>query len=421
MIMYADHVIKSLGRYALCSEFAKGGIATVHFGRLMGPAGFGRMVAIKRLFPEFARDSEFIRVLIDEARLAARVNHPNVVQTLDVVFCDDEACLVMEYVRGVPLSLLMKRARQRGQRIDVGVVSSVMSNVFHGLHAAHEATDEYGRPLKVVHRDVSPQNLLCGVDGITRVDFGIAKTTGYTAMTRDGYVKGKLAYMSPEQIMGAEIDRRTDIFAGGVVLWELLTGERLFGGGRPGEVVGRIIGGAAEAPSHTAPWVGVAFDAIVLQCLERDRNLRFATARESAMELEECSPMAPASEIGAWVEDLAGDVLEVHRELLKEIESGLAGQQDSLCETIVRAPSVLDGEEKTPSGDIAAPPEEATNEVRTDEIAADSESRSLQRLSRWALRRPFFCFGQLTTRSLPGIHTPLPLLRSPESLAHQRF
>src|SRR5258708_4521250 len=164
-----------VGRYVLYGAIASGGMATVHFGRLVGAAGFARPVAIKRLHAQFARDPDFVKMFLDEARLAARVAHPNVVQTLDLVEATDEVFLAMDYVRGLALSSLVKMMRTRRERIAVPICVGILIGVLEGLHAAHEATDDMGAPLDLVHRDVSPQNVLVGTDGIPRLlDFGIA-------------------------------------------------------------------------------------------------------------------------------------------------------------------------------------------------------------------------------------------------------
>jgi eukaryotic-like serine/threonine-protein kinase len=170
-------------------------MATVHFGRLVGAVGFSRIVAIKRLHPHLAKDKEFTSMFLDEARLAARVRHPNVVPLLDVAAMGEEVLLVMEYVPGVPLASLLRAVSAKGELVAPDVAAAVVCGVLHGLHAAHEATDEAGAPLHIVHRDVSPQNILVGVDGVPRVlDFGVAKAEGRMHTTRDGTLKGKLAW-----------------------------------------------------------------------------------------------------------------------------------------------------------------------------------------------------------------------------------
>jgi eukaryotic-like serine/threonine-protein kinase len=199
----------SVGRYAIFDVIGSGGMASVHLGRLLGPGGFSRTVAIKRLHSEFAKDPDFVAMLLEEARLASRIRHPNVVSMLDVVHENEELFLVMDYIEGESLSRVLRTSSR--SPLPLPIVSSVLSGVLQGLHAAHEATGEDGHPLQIVHRDVSPQNILLGVDGTARVtDFGVAKSVGRVGTTRDGRVKGKAGYMAPEQLRGGRIDRRVD-------------------------------------------------------------------------------------------------------------------------------------------------------------------------------------------------------------------
>jgi serine/threonine-protein kinase len=310
-----------VGRYALYGEIASGGMATVHFGRLMGPVGFSRTVAIKRLHAQFAKDPEFAAMFLDEARLAARIQHPNVVATLDVVALDGELFLVMEYVQGESFARILRWARDTGMRLPPAVVATVLSGVLHGLHAAHEATDERGMPLGIVHRDISPQNMLIGSDGVPRVfDFGVAKAAGRLQTTREGQIKGKLSYMAPEQLNAAAVDRRTDIFGAGVVLWEALTNRRLFDGETEGAVLGKLLGGCKEPPSAHAPDLPRSVDAIALRALARRPEQRFATARELAVALEEIFGVMTPRQLGDWINSVAGDSLAQRAERVKEIE-----------------------------------------------------------------------------------------------------
>jgi serine/threonine protein kinase len=311
-----------VGRYALHGELASGGMATVHLGTLLGPVGFSPPVAIKQLHPQLAKDPAVRAMFVDEARLASRIRHPNVVPTLDVVADGEEMLLVMEYVHGESLQQLLRAARRRDERVPLRITLAVMAAVLHGLHAAHEATTETGRPLEIVHRDVSPQNVLVGVDGVARVlDFGIARATVRLENTREGIVKGKLAYMAPEQLGGTVVDRRADVYAAGVLLWEMTTGHRLFVREDGGHVmVEKLLRGAIEAPSVHAPGTPRLLDAIVLHALARDREQRFATAREMALALERIGPLAPASEIGLWVESLAAEALGERDVRLRQVE-----------------------------------------------------------------------------------------------------
>ncbi len=307
--------LRVVGRYALYNEIAAGGMATVHIGRLLGPVGFARTVAVKRLHPQFAKDPEFVSMFLDEARLAARVQHPNVVATIDVVATDGELFLIMDYVRGESLSKLLRTVRKAGERMPPRIAASICCGFLHGLHAAHEAKNERGDRIDLVHRDVSPQNVLVGADGIARVlDFGIAKAAGRMQVTRDGQIKGKLAYMPPEQLSGKSLTRAVDIYAGAVVLWETLTGERLFKGDTESETLAKILYDDVPAPSSVVPSLTKAFDAPLLRALSRDASKRHATARELAFELEKCVGIASGSEVGEWVENIVGPLLRRARE-----------------------------------------------------------------------------------------------------------
>ncbi|HEY1692949.1 MAG TPA: serine/threonine-protein kinase [Polyangiaceae bacterium] len=314
---------RTVGRYVVYGEIASGGMATVHFGRLTGAAGFARSVAIKRLHAHYARDPEFVKMFLDEARLAARINHPNVVSTLDVVAVDDDLFLVMDYVRGASLSQLARTVRHANERIPPLVATGIVTGVLHGLDAAHEAKDEAGARLDIVHRDVSPQNILVGTDGVARLlDFGVAKAAGRLQTTRDGQLKGKLAYMAPEQIRGTAVTRRTDVYAAAVVLWEALTGERLFKGENEANVMARVLNEVVPPPSSVVPSLPRALDPIVLRALQREPGERYATAREMAHDLAAAVGTASPPEIGDWVERVAARELQDRAGRLAEIERG---------------------------------------------------------------------------------------------------
>jgi len=325
-----------IGRYALYGELASGGMATVHFGRLLGPAGFSRTVAVKRLHAHLAKDPDFVSMFLDEARLAARVRHPNVVPTLDVVSEDGELFLVMEYVRGESLSRLLRAARADDVIMPLPVLAAIVCGMLHGLHAAHEATNERGEPLDLVHRDVSPQNVLVGVDGVARVlDFGVAKAVGRLHTTRDGSVKGKPAYMAPEQLFRGAVDRRADIFAAGVVLWELLAGERLFNGDSEGAIIASVLDAPIDRPSTRPAALSDVLDDVTMRALERNPSERYGTARQMAREIEERVPLASPAQVGEWVEQIACDALSGRSRMVASIETNDIGPEPT---TVVQSP-----------------------------------------------------------------------------------
>ncbi|NUP13734.1 MAG: serine/threonine protein kinase [Polyangiaceae bacterium] len=326
-----------IGRYALFDALATGGMATVHFGRLLGPVGFARTVAIKRLHPQYASDPEFVSMFLDEARMCARIRHPNVVPTLDVVATKGELFLVMEYIHGESLGLLMKTLTKRGERMPWKIAVSVLAGTLHGLHAAHEAKDERGIPLALVHRDVSPQNVLVGVDGMARVvDFGIAKATGRLHVTRENAVKGKLGYMAPEQMAAESITRQADVYSAAVVLWEALAGKRLFEGESEAVILSRVLTGEVKVPSSLTSDVPKELDEIVMKGLSREVGVRFKTAKEFALALERLGPAA-LGDVGDWVERTAGASLERRSSRVAEVEN--------------------DPQELTPSGTTDPPPD----------------------------------------------------------------
>jgi serine/threonine-protein kinase len=318
-----DTAARSIGRYVLFREVAHGGMATVHLGRLRGPAGFSRTVAIKRLHPQFARDPEFVSMFLDEARLAARVQHPNVVSVLDVVAAEGELFLVMDYVHGESFARLLTAAQAGGAPVLPRLVTAIATNVLDGLHAAHEARNERGDPLNIVHRDVSPQNVMVGADGVARVlDFGIAKASARAnATTRDGQLKGKVPYMAPEQITGDAIDRRTDVYSASVMLWEALTGRRLFPQNDAITIARMVLDREHAPPSTVTPGVPPELDAIVLKGLARDPEHRWATAHEMAAALERAWPTGSAREVGEWVRSVAADPLGARAASIAEIEN----------------------------------------------------------------------------------------------------
>ncbi len=310
-----------VGRYAIYDAIASGGMATVHLGRLIGTAGFLRTVAIKRLHSQFAHDADFTAMFLDEARLASRIQHPNVVSTLDVVMKDDELLLVMEYIRGESLSRLVRRARDSGERLPPRVAVAIVSDALHGLHAAHEAVDEKGQPMGLVHRDMSPQNVLVGSDGIARVlDFGVAKAAGRVHTTKDGDIKGKVLYMAPEQLAAQPLNCTADVYAAGVVLFETLTCVRMFAGENEGAALTKIIQNDIKVPSEIAPELE-AFDAIVRRATAGNPADRYPTALAMAVELEAVlSAPASPSEVSAWVQKLASEILDERARMVSEIE-----------------------------------------------------------------------------------------------------
>jgi serine/threonine-protein kinase len=314
--------VRQLGRYALHDEIASGGMATVCLARQRGEVGFARVVAVKVLHAQYAKEESFRAMFLDEARIVSRIRHPNVVATLDVLESDGELFLVMEYVHGESLGRLLKTAATRGVTIPTSVAVAIAIDTLEGLHAAHEATSEDGTPLDIVHRDISPQNLIVGVDGVTHVaDFGIAKAVGRLAekFSVENTVKGKAGYMAPEQLRGNS-DRRADVFALGVVLWEMLAMRRLFSGESFMAIVTKAMDAEIEPIARVRPDVSAALSDVVAKALERDPSRRFSSAREMVARLEECRPRASAREVSEWMRDLAREALDRRSAQITRIE-----------------------------------------------------------------------------------------------------
>ena len=277
------------GRYEIVGALATGGMADLFLARQRGPSGFETLAVVKRIRPHLSANEEFVRLFLDEARLAAQLRHPNVVSVYDAGQERGEYFFVMEYVHGRDVRALLDVAAGHGRVITVDEAISIAVGVCAGLHHAHERTDAGGRPLGIVHRDISPSNVLVGFEGAVKLaDFGIAKATqAATAEPGTNSLRGKLSYMSPEQCLGMPLDRRADLYALSVVLYELTTGARPYGEA-PSEFLAmkQTLEAPVRPPSSLRPGYPEELERIVLRGLERDRDKRWWTARELQLELE---------------------------------------------------------------------------------------------------------------------------------------
>jgi phosphate transport system substrate-binding protein len=301
-----DRSTRRLGPYKLIAGLGRGGQAEVFLAVKHGPAGFSKLLVVKRIRPDLEHDVRSREALVAEARLAARLQHPNVVQTLEVGDEEGQLYIAMEFLDGQPLSQLVRAALASGRDLPLPIAAAVLSDMLAGLHAAHELRDYDGKPLGVIHRDVSPQNVFLTYQGeVKLVDFGVAKAaTG--EVTQTGIVKGKPAYMAPEQAMGRPLDRRADVYAAGVIGWELLAGRRLFhGDSLPG-----IAAQQQEGPPKLAvasPRVPAALAKVIDRALSLEPDKRFSTAGEMRDALESALAeaglqKAPRDEVGALLE-----------------------------------------------------------------------------------------------------------------------
>jgi eukaryotic-like serine/threonine-protein kinase len=343
-----DEPLARMGRYVIYGRIASGGMATVHYGRLVGKAGFSRTVGIKRMHPHCSADPEFVSMLVDEAHLVERIRHPNVVPILDVVSLEHELLLVMELVQGESVSRLMRMVRERGQSVPIDVAAAIMHGVLAGLHAAHEATDEDGTPLRIVHRDVSPQNIMVSIDGTARVlDFGIAKATARSQVTKDGQLKGKVRYIAPEQAWHKEVDRRTDVYSASVVFWEMLAARTAFDGPNEVATLGMVLEGRIDPLLDIRADVPIALDDIIRRGMALHKEDRFPSAQAMAIALEQVLPIATSRAVAAWLEGIASRRLTAHSENLSLIERASSKNALSMVREGDGFPSILDEQEES--------------------------------------------------------------------------
>jgi serine/threonine-protein kinase len=291
--MTADAVPQQVGPYEILRPIASGGMGTVYLGRLVRSGGFERAVAIKVMHPHLAGTPEFVGMFLDEARLAAGIHHPNVVPTLDIEQANGRVFLIMEYVDGCSLGELVGHLADRGQTLPLSVILRISQDVLAGLHAAHDLTGPDGSHLGLVHRDVCPANILVGKDGIARLsDFGVARAASRITSTRTDRVKGKLPYMAPEQFCGERIDRKTDLFSFGAVLWEMLTGQR-FRVPSNAHMIAAVLTGPRARPRELLN-VPPLVDEVCMRALAAPAD-RFQTALEFSDALTEAAAEAGAA------------------------------------------------------------------------------------------------------------------------------
>jgi serine/threonine-protein kinase len=281
------------GRYEIIRVIASGGMAQVCLGRALGAGGFERLVAVKAMHAHLAAEPDFVAMFLDEARLAARIRHPNVVATLDVQQDEEGLFLVMEYVEGPALQPVLRQLRRARRTLPLDLTLRIFLDALAGLHAAHELTGPEGEPLNLVHRDISPHNILVGVDGVTRLtDFGVAQAESRLSTTRGSEVKGKFPYMAQEQIQRAGVDRRTDVYAAGAVLWEILAGERLVRGDNDGQLLTQILKGETRSARALNPAIPGEIEAVCQRALQREPADRFPTAAAFGEALEAAAKAA---------------------------------------------------------------------------------------------------------------------------------
>jgi serine/threonine-protein kinase len=321
---------KRLGKYEILALLALGGTAEIYLARIEGTAGFEKYVVVKCLHDHLADDTEFVKMFLDEARLAAMLDHSNIVQTFELGEHENRYYMVMEFLAGLSLAMVVRRAAERlpGGRVPVPLVLNIAQQACAGLHYAHEKQNN-GKPLNMVHRDISPQNLVIGFEGVVKVvDFGIARADQRDTKTKAGTIKGKFAYMSPEQCVAANIDRRTDVFALGVIMWELFTAKRLFKRNSPYETYQAVIECNVPKPSTINHEIDAPLDQIVMKAVAKDKEQRYPTAEALGDailgHLHQRGKGSSAADVGRFIEAHFNQEIEEHGERMRELISNRA-------------------------------------------------------------------------------------------------
>ncbi len=316
----------AFGKYQLFASLGRGGMADVFLSVARGQMGFNKLAVIKRLRQALAEETAFRNMFLDEARLAARLSHPNIVHTYEVGEQGGVYFIAMEYLEGQSLNKVLKEALRRKEAIEPEIAVRIIADALAGLGYAHELRDYDGRPLSIIHRDISPHNIFVTYDGHTKlVDFGIAKAALSSTETEVGVLKGKVAYMSPEQAMGQRIDARSDLFAMGIVLWELLTQQRLMTGESAANTLHKLMNEPIPRISQVMPHVDPNLDARVARALEKDPNMRWQSATEMRHALESWLAAQPRGsarqeDVGRRMMTLFGSVREeIQRQIQKHM------------------------------------------------------------------------------------------------------
>ncbi len=318
------------GKYTLIDRIAVGGMAEIFLARQAGLEGFEKTIVIKRIRPHLSKQATFVQMFLNEAKLAAQLNHPNIVQIYDLGKIGESYFIAMEYIFGRDMRRIIPKADALGIPFPMVYALKIASSVCEGLYYAHQKTDLYGNPLNIVHRDVTPENVFVSFDGTVKVlDFGIAKAANQIEQTRAGEIKGKLSYMSPEQCMGKTLDCRSDIFSLGVVLYEWLTGFRLFTGDSEVAVLKSITEGKIYAPSYFKSDIPEQVETILMKALEKDRDLRYQTAWELQYDLDQFLSQyefTPSNiHLSNFLKQLFNDELEQEKERLGEARAAPKG------------------------------------------------------------------------------------------------
>jgi eukaryotic-like serine/threonine-protein kinase len=336
------------GKYTLIDRIAVGGMAEIFLARQAGLEGFEKTIVIKRIRPHLSKQPNFVKMFLNEAKLAAQLNHPNIVQIYDLGKIGESYFIAMEYIFGRDMRRIIPKADALGIPFPMVYALKIASSVCEGLYYAHARTDLYGNALNIVHRDVTPENIFVSFDGTVKVlDFGIAKAANQIEQTRAGEIKGKLSYMSPEQCMGKQLDNRSDIFSMGVVLYEWLTGFKLFTGDSEVAILKSITEGKIYAPSYFKADIPEGVEAILMKALEKDRERRYQTSWEMQYDLDQFLSQyefTPSNiHLSNFLKQLFNDELEEEKDRLNHFrQMAAAGGPEEIIEEEEEIVSVVE-------------------------------------------------------------------------------
>jgi serine/threonine-protein kinase len=348
----------SLDKYRIIAELGQGGMAHVYLAVTTQNTMFSKLVVIKQMKEHLVNDAEFMTMFVDEARIAARLNHPNLVQTLEVGESGGQHFLTMEYLDGQPLHRILARAKET---FPSRLYLSVLVDVLEGMHYAHELKDFDGAPLDIVHRDVTPQNIFVVYEGQVKiVDFGIAKAAGRASETRHGVIKGKVTYMAPEQALGQMVDRRVDVFAIGVMAFEAAVGRRMWKGVKDEDIIRSLIKGRIPGPKDFDENVDDELDRIVRKALAHNADDRYATAAdfqtELAAYLHSKGPRPTARELGGFISELFADKRKLTSKIIEQQLAKLKRASILSVAQLPQATEPVSGAEPSSSPDVAERP-----------------------------------------------------------------
>jgi eukaryotic-like serine/threonine-protein kinase len=358
------------GKYTLIDRIAVGGMAEIFLARQAGLEGFEKTIVIKRIRPHLSKQPSFVKMFLNEAKLAAQLNHPNIVQIYDLGKIGETYFIAMEYIFGRDMRRVIPKAESMGIPFPMVYALKIASSICEGLYFAHQKTDIYGNPLNIVHRDVTPENIFVSFDGTVKMlDFGIAKAANQIEQTRAGEIKGKLSYMSPEQVVGKQLDARSDIFSLGTVLYEWITGFKLFTGDNEVAILKSISEAKIYAPSYFKADVPEAVEHILMKALEKDREKRYQTAWEMQYDVDQFLSQyefTPSNiHLSNFLKQLFTDELEDERKRLLTEGAPLPVEEEVDDED-----EEGEEEEVTPTG-AAAPPSAALRASGNAAVALD--------------------------------------------------